>query len=580
MKISTIHPVIAGASFLLGCLFMFSQGTVVWGATSPLATSTPPFTLSFTINNSAKTLSVSSLSTLTLSWSALGAKNCEGDWVNYKLRSTGMQTKVATKSQNFRITCVSRAGVSKTASVNVSVRGASGGSAPTTVKRPVESNEKDRKDRGGGQNGVKPTSSSSVLAPSASQNLVSLRVFSPNGDEVWKQGEVRDITWLVDEVPLTRTGFTVDLIDDRGTSYALPTSTVVSLARSYTWRIPSTFPHGRYRARVKIPGQTSSDMSDTYFMVTKVFPGLTRTLACGSLGDVNSDGIISTADMEQIKVFSATPSIMTPADFKRADVNVNGIITASDVVELDQYLTETRKAFSGCAGAEVSVSLRASVTTIPQNGSVTLSWTSNGGRCLFEDAYFPPNGSITKLVLSSATSTTYTVQCFGEGSSKSASGSVVVAVEPMNRAPFTPLVEVPIPVRATQSYVWKVTASDPDDTVLTVSVNFGDGTSTSTIVSASRPSASAVATFPHTFALSGTYTVSITAKDKREAQSTLNYLLVVTEAPRTSFWGGAYQTGALFEGYTLFKLFEITPLPAHRRSGLQDLYHLQLTLGH
>ncbi len=538
---------------LLLALFALSNSVFAEGATA----TTTPFSLSFTINRLPRSLTVAKNSQLTLAWTASGAKECKGNWANYRLRSTGAELQSATKSQTFSVTCTSRTGVSKVASIKVNIKGALPdvkGGAATTVKQPVAP-----------KTGTEvPAVSPRVVQPLVTETptrVSTIQILSPNGDEVWEPGEGRTIMWLAENVPLAREGFTVDIVDEKGVSIALPTSTVPSLARSYAWHILKTFPGGRYKVRVRIPYKTLSDTSDAFFTILKAGPGLTRALACGSLGDADSDGSITTDDIERIKDFGANPSRVTPDEFTRGDVNVNGIISASDVVEMTQYLLETRKEFSGCLAPAVSVDLVANnhndtVMAVPY-GTVTLSWTSNGGRCLFENAYLPPNGSATRI-LGSVASTTYSIQCFGEGNAKSASDSVTVLLRAQNKTPFIPLVEAPLPVQANKSQVWRVTASDPDDAVLTLTINFGDGTTaTSSTAVAPRVGAVATALFAHTFAVPGMYHVFVTAKDSGGLESTLDYLLVVTDPLRVSFWGGKLELGALFEAYRHLRLFEV-----------------------
>ncbi len=544
---------------LLLLLALFAPSSAVF-AVGETATTTP-FSLLFTINRSQTPLAVARNSQLILAWSAPGAKMCKGSWANYRLRSTGAEVQSATKSQTFSVTCTSRTGVSKVASVTVQVKGTPLPAIinvkevkTTAVKQPVAPKT----------SAETPAVSPRVVQPPTTEKptrVATIQILSPNGDEVWEPGEGRNVSWLAENVPFAREGFVVDIVDERGVSLSLPTSTLPSLARSYAWNIPKTFPGGRYKVRVRIPGQLGSDTSDSFFTILKAGPGLTRKLACGFLGDVDSDGSITTDDIERIRDFGANPSKVTPDEFTRADVNVNGLVSASDVVEVTQYLLETRKEFSGCSVAGVSVDLlanaRADIVTALPFGNITLSWTSNGGRCLFEDAYFPPVGSVTRIVGNSA-STTYFIKCFGVGNARSASDSVTVVLRAQNKAPFIPLVEAPLPVQATKSQVWKVTVSDSDDTVLTLTVNFGDGTTaTSTTVSAPRASADATALFEHTFATPGIYHVFVTAKDSGGLESTLDYLLVVTDPPRVSVWGGTLELGALFEGYRHLWLFEV-----------------------
>ena len=497
--------------------------------------------LTFTINNSTRSLLISPEMRLELRWVATGATECKGSWRQLKFNPVGTQIGRITKSRSFTILCTNAKGATVTRSIVVNLIG----HPQFVVQQSPQAAS------------IAPAPVSP--APEPTYKWPDLRVLSPNGDEAWYWGENRAITWFATDVPLIREGFVIDLIDDQANIYTLPTSSVSSIARSYSWFIPNTIPEGRYKARVKIQNQSPTDTSDSFFSIIKTYSGVNKTLPCGTLGDVNGDLVISSSDIEKIRVFAANPSVSTPNEFKRADVNMDGTLTSSDSVELYLYLLGPNTTFSGCKVSGVSVDFRvngiADIASVPTNSSINLSWTStNAGRCLMDDMYFPPTGSIVKSV-SGPSRIIYTVQCFGVGSANSASDSVAVSIEPPNKAPLITMVDVPTSFKATVANSWTVTASDPDDITLTVSVNWGDGTASTTVASTTNPGAGITTSFLHTYISPGTYTVIITAKDRRVAESSNRYLIVVTDKPRTSRKSGKYQFGAIFEGYQALRLF-------------------------
>ncbi|KKW12908.1 MAG: hypothetical protein UY50_C0002G0029 [Parcubacteria group bacterium GW2011_GWA2_49_9] len=220
-------------------------------------------------------------------------------------------------------------------------------------------------------------------------------VMSPNGNELWTQGEGRTLVWTAHDVPLLKNGFIIDLLDERGASFSIASSTLSGTARNFAWLIPTSLPSGKYKVRVSIQHNRLSDLSDGFFTVMKVYEGPSKALVCGTLGDVTGDKVISSADADRIAVFAANPRMMTLDDFKRADIDVNGVIASADIVQVNQYLTDIIKTFSGCLAPGVSVDLRAngspsSLVSVSISSTVTLSWTSSGaGRCVLDDSEVP-----------------------------------------------------------------------------------------------------------------------------------------------------------------------------------------------
>ena len=119
-----------------------------------------------------------------------------------------------------------------------------------------------------------------------------------------------------------------------------------SNTRSFT--VPETLndnmptPAGEYNLRL-LSG--SYDISTPFSIVTE----LTRPLVCGSLGDVNGDGVISQDDSALIH--SAVFGTITLTDLQKhnADVSGDGVVTTADFTQIDRYIASLANNFSGCA---------------------------------------------------------------------------------------------------------------------------------------------------------------------------------------------------------------------------------------
>ncbi|MSU56148.1 MAG: hypothetical protein EXS51_02470 [Candidatus Taylorbacteria bacterium] len=540
----------AGLTFIFGCFFF---GASVFFADAE--TSAKVLSVTLTANKSSKAISVASGGRVELAWSAKDAKDCTGNWVAYRLKNSGTQTFRITKSRTFTVTCTSRDKLSNTASVSVSVARATLPSAVSGVSAPTQKTEIPL---------LFPVSGAvTQKQPFAGPNIPnqsSIRVLSPNIDEVWHQGETRELMWLANDVPAIRPGFVIDVVDSRGTEYVISSTSLLWTARKFFWKIPASFPEGeRYRVRVWVTDKEDGDMSDSYFTVARtLFGGPTRLLPCGVSGDADKNQVITSADSDQIAYFVANPSAATPDDFKRADVDLNGVISSADIIELNRYIGGTFTTLSACSFGGVSIDLlangKAETVTVPENSVVTLTWTSSGGRCLFENSYFPSSGSVVRSMGGGPTTLVYTIQCLGQGSSQSATDSVTVNVEPRNRAPLITVLEKPTVIRAATSHFWNVTASDPDGRALTVTVNWGDGTASSTMASSTSPGLGVITAFWHTFATAGTYNVVTSVKDAKGAEASQSNLIIATEPPRTSRVDVRLELGALYEGFRHFLL--------------------------
>ena len=500
-------------------IFLASASFLVVAQNVSASGSMPALTL--TVNGSALSVAVPSGSRLEIRWSATGATACAGDWTATALKTAGVQFGRITKPRSFTVVCAD--GKGHTAKKSVTVR-----------------------------------FTSELPQRLSAAELPGITVMSPNGNEIWTQEEGRTIVWTASDVPLLKNGVIIDLIDARGASYAIASSTLSGTARNFFWLIPSSLPAGRYKVRVSVLHSTENDTSDNFFSVAKAYAGPRKALVCGILGDANGDGAISSADAGRIAVFSANPRIMTDNDFKRADVDVNGVIAEADIVQVNQYLADTIRTFSGCLVPGVSVAISAngsssSLVSVPISSTVTLSWTSAGaGRCLLEEAAVPVNGMALRSA-SVFSSTTYKIQCFGAGNSQSVSDEVTVVVEPPNKMPLITSVDAPTSFRVGVRSLWTVTAADPDGEAITLTVQWGDGKQDISVASSTLTGRSVLVPLSHVFTAERNYTVSVTAKDKRGGEVTRSFSIVVTEAPRASNAASRYQFAALFDGFrTLF----------------------------
>ncbi|MSU55065.1 MAG: hypothetical protein EXS46_00820, partial [Candidatus Taylorbacteria bacterium] len=93
-----------------------------------------------------------------------------------------------------------------------------------------------------------------------------------------------------------------------------------------------------------------------------------KPLVCGALGDVNSDGVISTADSDKIRAHVVSITPLSVSEQSRADVNASGSITTLDISLVKQYINGTQTTFAGCKNlgtATSTPSLLVSASTNP-----------------------------------------------------------------------------------------------------------------------------------------------------------------------------------------------------------------------
>ncbi len=163
------------------------------------------------------------------------------------------------------------------------------------------------------------------------------------------------------------------LIGDNVTS-AQPTY-VSSDGTKLTFVFPASaqtiFPSNNYSLRVSNVGNVgvSSGLASNYMVFTITAPtsgpttGISKSLVCGSLGDANGDGGISSADVDLIRSFVLGTITLTDAQKKNADVNGDGNVTTADISFINRYLQGLDPTLPACS-ATTQPSLSASLQNI------------------------------------------------------------------------------------------------------------------------------------------------------------------------------------------------------------------------
>jgi hypothetical protein len=100
-----------------------------------------------------------------------------------------------------------------------------------------------------------------------------LKVTSPNGDEKWKEGETRQITWLSTEIA-TRIEFSAD----NGMSWSTLVASVPAYAFSFSWRVPKISSTNCLVRVIDIGTSGLSDVSDGVFTITTAPVGVAEEI--------------------------------------------------------------------------------------------------------------------------------------------------------------------------------------------------------------------------------------------------------------------------------------------------------------
>lgn len=245
---------------------------------------------------------------------------------------------------------------------------------------------------------------------SVGQTKPSITVLSPNEGETYQVGSVMSIRWsIAGTIPTgTNVGLQISYTTSNGTVFeeviraekflALPTG-------GYVWAIPEKYGTGMNPSRFKmrailygpgIPGTNPpQDYSDSYFTITASTTATSKPLVCGTLGDMNNDGVISSADSDKIRAFVLSLTTLTEDEQKRADTNGSGSISTADIPSITSYLAGTQTTFPGCTQAiqpkitvtePTNTTTQPSITVLSPNGGETLTrgavktiqWTRSG----------------------------------------------------------------------------------------------------------------------------------------------------------------------------------------------------------
>ncbi len=112
---------------------------------------------------------------------------------------------------------------------------------------------------------------------------------------------------------------------------------------------------------------------------------VSRPLICGTVGDVNADGIISTADIDLIRAITLGKYSPSPTETAAADINGTGGVTTADITYLRQYIDGISYDFhrpgGSCAGplTQPIGSTPTVVSITAPSGSMYSAQTCGGG---------------------------------------------------------------------------------------------------------------------------------------------------------------------------------------------------------
>lgn len=86
-----------------------------------------------------------------------------------------------------------------------------------------------------------------------------------------------------------------------------------------------------------------------YFLGRKKAPAGAKKSPCGGVGDPNMDGWVSQADIALTQQFIMGTITPTAEQFRRADVNGDGMVNMGDVIRMERYLLGLDSTFPVCS---------------------------------------------------------------------------------------------------------------------------------------------------------------------------------------------------------------------------------------
>jgi len=95
-------------------------------------------------------------------------------------------------------------------------------------------------------------------------------------------------------------------------------------------------------------------------------PPSKKTPPCGSYGDLDNDGYVTTADAELILKYAIGSLIPSAEQKERADVDADGIVTAADALMISRYVNGTTTTFPVCSRTPQPTLNPATPTPTPQ----------------------------------------------------------------------------------------------------------------------------------------------------------------------------------------------------------------------
>lgn len=192
----------------------------------------------------------------------------------------------------------------------------------------------------------------------------SLTVTSPNGGS-FQTGTLQKIQWSVSNINFDRiqisvgspSPFSERQLYDRVSQIDYLSNT----ATSFDWNVPSslTSDFNSTSFYIKISAlksdsagyQVVATAKSPTFTITAPVTAPSKPLVCGSIGDVNADGVISLADNDLARTFILGTAVPTDAQKTAADVNKSGAITSLDLSLVNAYILGTVNTFGACSTA-------------------------------------------------------------------------------------------------------------------------------------------------------------------------------------------------------------------------------------